>query len=366
VPVSLGTKDVAITIAPRQRGTIVGSVRDWRTQEPVTGAQVLVWQVETAWGDRVRPTLGAYGSDLQSGKGLVDAGGRFTLEDVPAGVATLQVYAKGYGLALHDNVNVRSGQTTETTVFIEGAGTLEVHIVPLGSLAEVESECWLELSPVGVVDLVDDSRWSSPNGSFVSGPDRRPSEVTASMRFAINCGQVGGQGVEYKTKDPRVAKFELQPGDYTVRASMRDQRVVQEADGSWNNFRAKVYRELTTRVVSGQTTLATLEIGGTGIVQGSVPPPDADAGFVVALTPGEDSEFFRAHEDIIGHDVMPLFTQTMGVAMFMTLSGGEYRFYHVALGTHTVSLYVRTEEGYVLRGTRVVEVTSEGPAVADF
>jgi hypothetical protein len=86
----------------------------------------------------------------------------------------------------------------------------------------------------------------------------------------------------------------------------------------------------------------------------------------VALTPGEDSEFFRAHEQIVGHDVMPLFTEAMGAAMFMTRSRGEYRFYHVALGTHTVSLYVTTEEGYVLRGTRVVEVTSEGPAVADF
>lgn len=127
--VAVGAKGVEVVLQPERRGTLVCHLYDAQSGSNISGAEVYLTASDTEWGE-YRNNMSA-GLQVSQKRGAV-AGwfGKYTIENVPAGKATILINADGYGTAEKGGFVIKTGETTGAEVPLEAAGLLCVHVLP--------------------------------------------------------------------------------------------------------------------------------------------------------------------------------------------------------------------------------------------
>lgn len=212
-------EDITVIVeSASQRGSLAGTVVAVATGAPVERFAVRVLKVDAP--GETSPRLGVATAE----------NGAFLIEDITAGVATVEVKAEGYGPQVFQ-IDIRPGQTTEVSIKLEAEGILKGRV----------------------------QRNGRPSGyGYIGFPE---------LEGNFHAGTDGNGHFEVKG---------LPAGTHRVRFTMwlyEDQRGGAQA----------IYFD-TVEIVPGQITSIDVEYDGAGIVQGAFVGPPGSKEWRVRLT----------------------------------------------------------------------------------
>jgi hypothetical protein len=125
--IPVGTMDANV-VMPR-RGGISGVVMDAVTRKPLRDFDVMVAELRTDAGTDVTRR-----SDLYLGSRRRDSGvGRFVIDGLIPGIATIRASASGYAPQEVSNIVVQSGKTTTANVYLTRGGVIEGYVTRNGA-----------------------------------------------------------------------------------------------------------------------------------------------------------------------------------------------------------------------------------------
>lgn len=113
------TDDLVVEMVCAQRPTLIGTVLDGRTGEPIAHFQARVRQLQT-----LRDTSGVQREDWTR---FDDPQGRFSVETVGAGVYEVQVHAEGYAPRWSEQIN--TDESPEIQLLLTAGGTITGQVV---------------------------------------------------------------------------------------------------------------------------------------------------------------------------------------------------------------------------------------------
>ena len=333
--VPVGSRGIEVVLPSARRGVITGVVLDDATRKPVEKSKVVLREVRCEWGETRRDNAG-YAA--LSGDGDTDKG-RFHIEDIPAGVATLVAYAPKYGVSLVGDIVVRAGEETDVELLLSRAGTLEYTLVPLGNSVDIPMDwCALCVGPAG----------GQPAGRFI-GPDTYSNFL--------------GKEWDYSAPPDLSGEMDLAPGAYdgVLFVQTRQSRQVEgyvTCEYAWYH--------VPLEVASGRTTEVEAAFGGTASVLGRTPFIEDHPYCYAVLLAGSDiaplrpiaSQSFQEFRGPGGF--MSLVFDYGEVHQIPTSSEAGYCFASLQPGTYTLGIVVfAADEVTYLLGSKTVSL-SEG------
>ena len=245
VDVAEGSANNTIVLPPARRGKIEGEVLDKSTGQPIRGAGVYMTGVKTDWGDYLFGELGYLGKPERK----TDSEGRFSIDDLQTGIASLLVYRQDYGIASRKGIVVTKNEVTPVTLLLERAGTIEITIDYVDNLEGSKAYCYL-------------TYWSADQGEETDG---------LALRRDMLDALEGKPGQTPEMVEEGVHAMVLSPGAYHVAAAVwplpKSYDVLRSHRVAWHDI---------VLVKPGETTDITVEIGGNAVVQGYVDFPGAD------------------------------------------------------------------------------------------
>jgi len=145
--VAVGTKGLEVVLILERRGRIACRLYDAHTGDTISEAEVYLLHTDTAWGES-RPNIHVKGQ-ISSRKGATkDPSGRFILEEIPAGLASLLVNTEQYGALAKDDIAVVAGETTEVSIPLETCGLVCARVPDSEKLSE--EGWWLTSGPIQI------------------------------------------------------------------------------------------------------------------------------------------------------------------------------------------------------------------------
>lgn len=312
--VPLGVRDLPVVLLPLQRGAIRGIVVDARSDEPVTDAQVMLWQVDTMWGEQWRTSGPEIYEIVRSGSSRVDRQTAcFVIDDVQAGNVTLFVSSATYGMSTSRTIEVEAGKTSETRILLPPPGELKITLEYGGLMAGRKAECVIECWPLGQVAQV-------------------PSFSPELQRIVQGDEPLSESEVEASVYSMRVA-----PGSYEIHVKTS---AWVDAGASYSSN----YVRRRAEVNSGQVKELTVDVGGSGLIDVSVDTHSGEKAPLLVLTPESDATFLRDFDPTTDEGRAAI-VERFGQAMFAyCLQGCPCEFTYIPPGTYQLTVYGRAED----------------------
>ncbi|MCP4639994.1 MAG: hypothetical protein GY851_06165 [bacterium] len=328
--VPVGATDVQIQLNEGRRGIIAGVVLDRALREPVVSARVMLVQTDCEWGERWNPDWSELFAGARAGSGGVDSSGRFVVSDVRAGTSAVLVYAPDYGVVRKEDIVVRSGETTEVELLLDGPGVLSVAVTYAGAMqgqsAEFSLNCW---------------------------PADRPHAMPHYNDTLIQ-GFRTGRAEQVALREAGTHTLELPPGEYDVVVSTRFY-----GEGNFSVPASENYAVARAIISSGRVTPLQMTVGEGGTVRGHLNLREGEQRLYVYLTPG--TEGLTLQELAKPRQLAPVW----GGLQYLATSG-PFVMNCVPQGTHTLTVVARCpDETLYVRGSETFSIQSGGLVTVD-
>jgi len=316
--------DLVVHMEPLSRGVINGVVLDAETEKPIENAQVHLHDVSREQAPRWRRELRDFWGAIRAGKGRVGDGGRFRIENVPVGKASLFVFAPGYGASLDYHVEVAAGEEAYVLVRLVPAGMLRIDVVQEEMLQERSLE----------------------QAFFGCRPASDPESDFSTTVYENRLLREPDTKLESKVLPPW--EVELAPNTYDV-------VVFVQAHTPWQEELpglARHFRHYVCEVRSGQTTDLKAEFGGTSVVCGSIAQKkEGEQQLSMVLVPAAFRDSLDGINPFIPMDNIRA-VPSCGEMYKLDSTKNRYAFDCVAEGNYALLLYALNKDGTVsLRGS---------------